>query len=105
MFSEIEKAKEERKARILQSFKEAGDDPRSASPITKADFEAQYPESGYERYSLVSVHKFREDLMKSEEIQNKDEAFKNATKDLKSHIVHGSDSKVIMFTRKKVAGE
>lgn len=105
MLNEIEKARTEQKARILSAFKEATQPKKTATLITKSDFEDQYPDNQYERYSLKSVSAFRDEIMKSESVENKDEAFKQATKDLKHFMVQSGKQHVIMFVRKKQAGE
>lgn len=91
------------KARIYDTYAESNG--RYATPISKADLDAQYPKEQFEIYSLQSLHKFRTDLMKAEDVADKDEAFKEATKDMVSLIVHENGKKVPCFVRKKEAGE
>lgn len=99
--ADYQKAK---KAQILNSFKKGTDDS-FAKPITKAEFETEYPVDKFEIYSLQAVDKFRQELNKAEDIADKDDAFKKATVDLKPFIVHGDGKKVIVFTREKQKGE
>ena len=101
---DIESHKKDQKIRILESFNQAGPSPKTATVITKAEFDEKFPEQQWERYTLASLHKFRQDIQKSE-VENKDEIFKKATSDLKSFIVHNEDKKVIVFARKKESGE
>lgn len=104
MFLEnIEKNRSERKAQILSSFKNV--ENKSATIITKSDFDQQFPTSQYEVYSVASLTKFRETLNKSEDVENKDAAFIEATKDLKHFLVVSAGSKIPTFVRKKVSGE
>jgi hypothetical protein len=105
MIDKIEQARKEQKARIYSAFKEATQPKQTATLITKAEFEEQYPETQFERYSLKSVSAFRDEINKSETVENKDEAFKAATKDLKHFMVQSGGKHVIMFVRKKQAGE
>lgn len=105
MINEIRKDQEDRKAQILSAFKNVENDPKVATVISKADFESQYPEAQFERYSLKSLTKFREELNKSEDVDNKDAAFIEATKDFKHLLVVHSGAKAPMFVRKKVSGE
>jgi len=74
---------------------------KTATIITKADFETQHPKEEYEIYTIGDIHSFRMDLMKAEGA--KDEDFVNATKDLKHFLVTHEGEKRIAFTRKKVA--
>jgi hypothetical protein len=105
MVNDIKEYQKNQRAQIYDSFKNAGDDARSALLITKSEFEVKFPTDQYERYSLSAVHKFREDISKSEEVTDKDAAFKDATKDLKSYVVTNEGKKAIVFVRKKIAGE
>ncbi len=102
---DIDENKRSQKLRILDSFKQAAPNPKTAIAITKAEFDEKYPEVQWERYTLGAIHKFRQDIQKAEGIDDKDEAFKKATSDLKSFIVHGDGKKVIVFLRKKESGE
>lgn len=105
MINEIKKDQADRKAQILSAFKNVENDPRAATVITKADFEDQYPEAKFERYSLSSLTKFREELNKSEDVDNKDAAFVEATKDFKHFLVVHNGVRAAMFVREKVSGE
>lgn len=100
----IEKQRELQKARIRGIFKEATEE-KGASIIAKSEFEAQYPDAQYERYSVQSLTKFRDELNKSEDVEDKDAAFKEATKDFKHFLVVEKGQKVPMFVRKKISGE
>ena len=51
------------------------------------------------------MDQFRQDIMKAEDIEDKDGAFKKATEDLTPFIVHSEGKKAIIFTRKKQKGE
>ena len=102
---DIESARRAQKVRILDSFHQATPNPKTALAITKAEFDEKYPEAEWERYSLANLHKFRQDIQKAEDIENKDEIFKSMTADLRPFIVHNEGKKVIVFTRKKEAGE
>ncbi len=93
-----------KKAQIYSSFKKATEDS-FARPIAKSEFETQYPADKFEIYSLAAVDKFRQDILKADDVADKDEAFKKATVDLKPFIVHGDGKKVIVFTREKQKGE
>jgi hypothetical protein len=101
----IEKARNEQKARIFNTFKEATQEKQTATLISKADFEAQFPSTTHEIYSLKSVNAFRTEISKSDDVVNKDEAFQQATKDLKHFVVQNNGKSAIMFVRKKVSGE
>lgn len=106
MINEIKRVQEERKAQIRSAFKEVeAEDAKTATIITKADFEQQFPADKYEHYSLPSLTKFREELMKSEDVQDKDAAFKEATKDFQHFLVVHGGAKVPVFVREKVSGE
>lgn len=102
---DIDSHKKDQKVRILDSFKQAAPNPKLALAITKAELDEKYPESAWERYTLQSLHRFRQDIQKAEDVEDKEDAFKKATADLKPFIVHGDGKKVITFLRKKEAGE
>lgn len=92
-----------KRLQIAEAFNKA--EGKEARLITKAEFEEQYPAEKYERYSLQALNKFRQDISKAEDVEDKDAAFKGATSDLKSFVVQDGDSKAIVFVRKKEAGE
>lgn len=94
-----------KKSQIWDSFNKASDDSRAAVLITKAELDEQFPSETHERYSLVSINSFREDIMKAEGIEDKEGAFKEASKGLKSFIVTENGKKAILFVRKKEKGE
>lgn len=96
--------KKQQRARIYDSYVQSGR-RQEATPISKAELDKQYPSAQWERYSLQSVHKFRTDLIKAEGVEDKDAAFKEAVKDLKSFIVHDGGKKAIVFVREKERGE
>lgn len=100
---EIREYQNKRNAQIYNSFVNTGEDSRLPELISKADFQANYPLEQYEVYSLASIQKFREELMKAEGYT--DEAFVEATKGLKSFVVQHEGKKVITFARKKEVGE
>lgn len=101
---DIDAARKLQKTRILDSFEKA-EDSKAAQVITKAEFDTQYPDAEYERYSLKALHSFRGEITKAEDIGDKDQAFKEAIKDLKSFIVHDEGKKFAVFVRKKEVGE
>jgi len=102
--AELDAYKKAQRHKIFDSYVQSGA-RQAAAVLTKAEFDEQYPADQWERYTLPAIHKFRTDLMKAEDIEDKDVAFKEATQDLKSFIVHGDGKKTIMFVRKKVKGE
>lgn len=103
-FDGIRAYQKEQRARILESYEQSDvDESGLATVITKADFEAKYPATEYERFKLSDVHKFRQELQKGEGYS--DEKFAEITKDLKHFVVHEGGKRIIAFTRKKVAGE
>lgn len=77
----------------------------SAKLITKAEFDTQFPEQSFERYSLQSITKFREELTKAEGVENPEDAFIQATKDLRHYVVQSQGNNAIIFVRKKEVGE
>lgn len=93
------------KAKIYNMFNEAIKPQAKTEVITKAEFGELYPAEKFEHYSLEAVHKFRQEIMKSEDITDKDGAFKKATSDLKHLVVHGDGKQVIVFAREKQKGE
>lgn len=93
-----------KRAQIAESFKQV-EDAGAAKLITKAEFDELYPAENFERYSVHSLNSFRESISKAEGIENPDEAFKQATKDLKGMVVTDSGKKAIVFVRKKESGE
>lgn len=107
--SNIDRIKEFQKTQKLrlvgQYIQKAEESTGTAKLITKAEFDEQYPEKSFERYSLQSVNKFREELMKAEGVDNPEDAFIKATKDLKHFVVQSEGNKAILFVRKKEAGE
>lgn len=94
-----------KKAQIYNSFKQAVDPSKLAQPISKAEFEEQFPVEKFELYTLTAVDQFRQEILKAEDVTDKDGAFQKATEDLKPFIVHGEGKRVIMFTREKQKGE
>ncbi len=92
----------EQKAKILAAYTNA---PKTATVLNKAEFEEQYPADKFEVYTLEAVDKFRQDLIKAEDVEDKDSAFKSATADLKPFVVHADGKQSIMFARKKIKGE
>lgn len=95
---DIKEFQGKKRAQIYEAFnKSEGDE--FATPITKAEFEEQFGEQ-FEKYSLQSVHKFRQEIMKSE-IADKDGAFKDAVVGLKPYVVHNQGKKAIVFVRKR----
>lgn len=104
--NEVKKHQESKKKQIRDTFNMEVEG-KVARLITKAELEELYPTGTFERYSLVSLNKFRQDIMKAEGVEgNKDEIFKAATKGLQSFVVEGEGKdKAIVFVRKKEAGE
>lgn len=90
------------KAKIAQAYSK---NTKTATVLTKAEFEEQFPAEKFEIFTLGAVDKFRNDLNKAEDIEDKEGAFKNATSDLKAFVVHSSGKESIMFVRDKVKGE
>jgi molecular chaperone DnaK (HSP70) len=93
--------------RILKAF---GEDPKKkvAETITKADLDDQFPIAEYERYSVSSLHKFREDLtkgLKDAELEKANADFVAVTSGLKVFQVVHEGVKDFVFTRKKEVGE
>lgn len=101
----IEDHKRSQKAKIYGAFNKATEPSKLAVPIAKGDFDTQYPADKFEFYSLAAVDKFRQDIMKADDVEDKDAAFKKATEDLKAHVVHSEGQKAIVFTREKLKGE
>lgn len=91
------------RAKIAAAYNQ--DDDRIAKLITKAEFDEQFPGDRWERYSLQSVNKFREDICKVEGIEDPDDAFKKATSDFKPYVITDGDSKAIVFVRQKEVEE
>lgn len=100
---EIDAVNRQKRLRIYDSYVQSSG--RQTQTITKAEFDEQYPSEKWERYTLQAIHKFRTDLIKAEGIEDKDGAFKEAVRDLKSFIVHDNGKKLIVFTREKEKGE
>lgn len=102
---EIDAHNKSQRAKIYDSYVQSGGRD-TATAITKAELDEQYPADQWERYTLQALHQFRSDLMKAEGVDDKDGAFKEATKDLKSFVVHHDGKKNIVFVgRKEEAGE
>lgn len=95
----------EQKAKILNSYRNAPKYGKEATVLTKAEFEEQYPTSEWEIYGLETVDKFRQDIMKADDIEDKIGAFKQATENLKPFVIHGEGKQIIVFARKKEKGE
>lgn len=95
------------KLRLVGQYIQKAEDEanKGAKLITKAEFDEQFPEKTYERYSLQSITKFREELTKAEDITDPEDAFVKATKDLKHFVVQSEGNKAILFVRKKESGE
>lgn len=102
---DIKQYQKAKKAQIWETFNKAGENPREATLITKAELDEQYPDESFERYSIGSLSKFRQDLVKAEGVQDKDAAFKEATKGLLPFVVQDGQKKAIVFVRKKEEGE
>lgn len=103
-FDAIRAYQKEQRAKILDSYGQSDiDESGLATIISKADFEAKYPATEYELYKLSDVHKFRQELQKSEDYS--DAKFAEITKDLKHFIVQHEGKQIIAFAHKKVAGE
>lgn len=101
---EIDAHRKAQRAKIYDSYVQSGG-RETATPITKAELDEQYPVDKFERYTLQALHQFRSDLIKAEGVEDKDGAFKEATKDLKPFIVHHEGKKNIVFVRPKESGE
>lgn len=80
-------------------------DNKFARAITKAEFEQEFPADKFEIYSLAKVHAFREQILKSEGVDDKDAFFKAQTEDLKALVIHNGDNKTPVFVRAKEKGE
>lgn len=102
---EIAQYQKEKKAQIYGAFKKATEPGKVALAIVKDEFDQQYPVDKYEYYSLEAVNNFRQDILKADDIEDKDGAFKKATEDLVPFIVHHDGNKALIFTRKKQKGE
>lgn len=104
-FAHIKAAQKEQKERIWNNFAHETPKQDGAELITKALLDEQYPESGWERYSLPSLTKFREELTKAEGVNDPNTAFVEATKDLKHLMLVHEGKQAPIFVRKKVKGE
>lgn len=93
--------KANKKAQIYGAFNKG----KVATPITKDEFDQEYPVNQFERYSLDALDKFRNDIAKAEDVEDKEGAFKKATEDLAPHLVYNEGKKYIVYTRKKQTGE
>lgn len=104
-FANIKAAQKEQRQRIWDNFAHETPKEGGAELITKALIDEQYPESEWERYSLPSLNKFREELTKAEGVSDPNVAFVEATKDLKHLLLADGGKQVPVFVRKKVKGE
>lgn len=102
---EIRDHQRSQRAKIVAAYNQDDQSDKAAKLITKAEFDEQFPGDKWERYSLQSVNKFREDICKAEGIEDPDDAFKKATSDLKPYVITDGDSKAIVFVRQKEVEE
>lgn len=105
MFQEkIKSFQDSQKAKIVNSYEGDKSNPgKDIQVLTKAEFEEKFPADKFEFYSLLSIHRFRTDLMKSESYT--DAAFSEAAEGLKPYLVHGEGRKQLMFVREKPVAE
>jgi formylmethanofuran dehydrogenase subunit E len=94
-----------KKAQISDAFNKSTTNENEARVITKAEMETEFPPAQYEYYPLAAVHKFRQELMKAEGVEDKDGAFRDATAGLQSFVVQNEGKKTIVFVRKKETEE
>lgn len=102
---DIQSHQKAQRAKIVDAYNRSVDSEKTALLITKGEFDEQYPADKFERYSLQSVTKFREDINKADDIEDKDDAFRKATADLKHFVVTEGERKAIVFVRQKESGE
>lgn len=97
----IENFKKSQKSRILAVY---GVKPNenTAEALVKAEFDEKYPVDKYEIYSIQSLDKFRQDITKSETIEDKDAFFKSAVQDLKPILVYNNGKRELLCVKKKV---
>lgn len=98
---EIQGHVKQQKDKILKSYGIDGSKPKVADTLTKSDFEGLYPQDKFEIYSIQKLDEFRQQIIKSEDIEDKDGFFKSSTSDLKSLIVYGEGKPVLLFVRPK----
>jgi len=98
---EIVEYQKQKKAQIYNTYKEASSNKPVAQAIVKAEFDEKYPADKFEYYTLSGIDKFRNELMKAEDIEDKDGAFVKACEGLMPYIVYNEGKKVITFVRAK----
>ena len=102
-YKEREEFNKAQRAKILAAFKQETEG--SAHLITKAEFTEKFPADKYEIYTLKAIDNFRQEIIKAEDVEDKDLAFKQATAGLKHFVVTEGDNKNIVFVREKEKGE
>lgn len=102
--SDHEDYKKAQREKILGVFKREVE--KSAFLIKAEDFEAKFPADKFEFYTLAKIHKYREDILKAEGVDDPDGLFKATTSNMKHFVVVGNDGqKAIVFVREKEKGE
>lgn len=101
--AEIDNHNKSQRAKVLQSYTVAKEE-KIAVPISKAEFEEQYPESTFERYSIEAIHCFRKELIKAQP-DTADSVFVEATANLKPFILNDAGKQIAIFVREKEKGE
>ena len=102
-YEEREQFNKAQRAKILSAFKKEAEG--SAHLISKAEFVEKFPADKFEIYTLKSIDNFRQEIVKAQDVEDKDLAFKQATAGLKHFVVTEGDNKNIVFVREKEKGE
>lgn len=101
---DIQAHQRQKKAQIFDAFNKTVESNREARLITKAEMEEDYPLDQFEYYPLSAIHKFRQEILKADDVEDKDGAFKEATAGLQSFVVQNGKEQSIVFVRRKEAG-
>lgn len=97
--------KKEQTDRILNMYGYDKSDSKTATLITKSDFQEAFPEKFYSFFKLEGLHSFRKAILADESISDKDGAFKKAVDGLRPFVVVDSGKKSIVFVKKKEVEE
>jgi hypothetical protein len=100
---QIKTFQDSQKAKIFNSYEKDSASRKDVDIISKADFEEKFPADKFELYSLLAIHKFRTDLMKSENYT--DAAFSEAAEGLVPYRVQQEGKQILMFVRAKSVAE
>jgi len=106
--SDHEDYKKTQRDKILSVFKREVE--KSAFLIKAEEFAQKFPAEKFEIYTLAKIHKYREDIMKAEGVDDPDGLFKATTSNMKHFVVEGKDAegnsqRAIVFVREKEKGE